>query len=186
MEGEVSRWLRKQYRSAFVDGPTYIQQKKKIKFEDIHQALSEQFPTKSFSVVSDAIKAAFSKTYSKLVGISRTKHIFGLEANLSVALPDRESTSCTHMFDMLQREQEEKRKLEERVRLLEGRVHELEQAHCLPLCLSSEVNATLNPTNAVYHGPGTLEHFQEFSIDGVMCEFLKFAPEPYKLFTTFG
>lgn len=79
-----------------MDLRSYIQQKKKkIKFEDIHQALSEQFPTKSFSVVSDAIKAAFSKTYSKLVGISRTKHISGLEANLSVALTENQPAALT-------------------------------------------------------------------------------------------
>ena len=48
MEDEETQWLRKHYNPAPTDGPAA----KKIKFGDIHQRLSSEFPNSNFDVTS--------------------------------------------------------------------------------------------------------------------------------------
>ena len=66
MEDKETQWLRKHYNPAPTDGPAA----KKIKFGDIHQRLSSEFPNGNFNAtcVSDAIKSSFPHTLSKAEG----------------------------------------------------------------------------------------------------------------------
>ena len=48
--------------------------------------------------------------------------------------------------------------------------------------IRQEMNSIVSPRHSVYHGPSTLAHFNNFSIDGIMNEFRLHAPELWKLF----
>ena len=195
MESEV-QWLRKRYRSASTDGPTA----KKVKYEEIHDDLAAQFPTKTYNskLVSDVIKAAFPQTYSKPAGKSRMKHIFGLEAASGQGPSTSQATStevtraivtpdCASVQKELDREREEKAQLLERIKHLEDRVAHLERLQSFsPSHLSNEMKAVMRPGNAAYHGPDTIAHFDTFSIDGVVAELNQFSPDLYQLFKFLG
>ena len=177
MEDKETQWLRKHYNPAPTDGPAA----KKIKFGDIHQRLSSEFPNRNFNAtcVSDAIKSIFPHTLSKAAGKSRQKHIFGLEEASSEGAG---STSDTNLRDQLTREREEKQQLQVRVRLLEERVEQLEkEKYFSPSQLTSEFLSILTPQHAIYHGPDSITHFETFSIDGIIAEMLQCAPNLYEL-----
>ena len=182
MEDEETQWLRKHYNPAPTDGPAA----KKIKFGDIHQRLSSEFPNSNFDVtsVSAAIKSLFPHTLSKAAGKSRQKHIFGLEEASSEASG---SNSDTNIRLQLTREREEKQQLQARVQLLEERVEQLEkEKYFSPSQLSSEFLSLLTPQHAIYHGPDSITHFETFSIDAIIAEMLQCAPNLYQLLQSLG
>ena len=47
--------------------------------------------------------------------------------------------------------------------------------------LESQVGGLLSSQNAVYHGPDTVTHFNDFSMDHVITEFKKQAPDVWQL-----
>ena len=167
-ESEVTKWLRKRYCSASSEGP----QAKKMRFSDLQHELSTHFTSTAFNsrMVSQEIKTAFANTFSKAVGSARTKHIFGIECVASASLP---STSETP---------EREAQLIQKVQQLEARVRELEQ----PSQLFLEMNGLLTPNLSLHHGPNTIENFDKFSMDDLVGELAKLAPNLYELFQTLG
>ena len=163
MNSKVRQWLREHYRPA-PSGGTLA---KRIKFSIMHDELSAQFTPTTFSsrTVSQEIQTAFPETFTKAVGSSRAKHVFGIER----VTPLRTSALS------------ECEQLRQKVQLLEDRVRELEQPSQQ---LTSEVNSLLNPTLALYHGPNTIENFEAFSMESLMAEFTSLAPNLYTLVTT--
>lgn len=168
MESEVKRWLRERYRSAPSEGP----HAKKMKFRDLHDDLSAQFSpaTLNFKTVShQEIKAVFPNSFSKPVGKGRLKHVFGIER------VGCERTSGTST------KSPEYEALEQKVRQLEERVRELEQPK-----IFHEMNTLTTPNLFVYHGPNNITNFDKFSLDCLVEELTKLAPNLFELFQTLG
>ena len=166
MEPEVKRWLREHYRPAPSEGPNA----KKMKFGDLHDDLATQFTSTSlsFKMVSQGIKSVFPNTFSKPVGKERVKHVFGLERI------DSEGTATLASSP-------EHEALQQRVRELKQRVRELEQP-----VLSNEMSSLMTPNLFLYHGPNNITNFDIFSLDCLVEEVEKLAPNLFQLFQTLG
>ena len=67
----------------------------------------------------------------------------------------------------------------ERIMLLESRVKELEKTS--PVTLTQQADQ-LQHSSLILCGPDTPDHFQNFSIDGVIQELQEQAPDMYKFF----
>ena len=196
MESQETKWLKKRYRPAPTEGE--VQNIKKIKFEHIRKDMTAQFPSKNLSnyQVSQAITTAFPNTFSRQSTHSRTKHIFGLEE-----ITDTPSSSSVHSIDL----EAENRRLrlqvddqQHRLQVMQNRIEDLErqiaqlQKHidsfsCVQSpSLESQVGGLLSSQNAVYHGPDTVTHFHDFSMDHVITEFKKQAPDVWQLLNNLG
>ena len=191
MESDETRWLKKRYRPAPTDGE--VQNVKKIKFEHIRKDMMAQFPSKNLSnyQVSQAITAAFPNTSSRLSTHSRTKHIFGLE--------EITDTPCSSSDDL----EAENRRLrlqvddqQVRLQVMQNRIDELErqvaqlQEHVASSarspCLEPQIGSLLSSQNAAYHGPDTITHFNDFSMDHVIAEVKNQAPDVWQLLNNLG
>ena len=139
-----------------------------MRFSDLQHELSTHFTSTAFNsgMVLQEIKTAFPITFSKAVGSARTKHIIGIECVASASLPSTLETP------------EREAQLIQKVQQLEARVRELE--------LFLEMNGLLTPNLSLYHGPNTIENFDKFSMDDLVGELVKLAPNLYELFQTLG
>lgn len=81
--------LKKRYRPTPSEGPLC----KKVKFDDIRHDLSEQFPSLSSKMISEAIHNAFPETYIKKHGHKRLMYVFGLEHNVCTSSPVEQAPS---------------------------------------------------------------------------------------------
>jgi len=131
----------------------------------------------------------FPGTLSKAAGKPRQKHIFGLE-NITGESPGQSASDTDSDIRVrLAREREEKQKLLDRVRILEERVLQLEQevsTHVNPVSLSSELLSLLKSDYAAYHGPDSINHFESFSMNTIIDEFVTHAPNLYDLLKSLG
>ena len=103
-------------------------------------------------------------------------HIFGIE---EMTVDPGSPTTEEEVKQQLRRRIQE---LEETVRTLEYRIKELEQHNTSLSVVSAQVDALLRSNVAVCHGPNTIEHFKEFSLDTVSAEIKQNAPALYQLF----
>ena len=175
--------LKKRYRPTPSEGPLC-----KVKFDDIRHDLSEQFPSLSSKMISEAVHNAFPKTYTKKHGHKRSTYVFGLEHASSDEQapsnpgPSFQAEATTPLHDQIALNAQ----LQERIKELEKEVDELkEYPRSLPRSLVSQVEQLVSPSHAVYHGPNTIDNFEHFSID-TMKEYEQYAPELFKLLTEIG
>ena len=77
-----------------------------------------------------------------------------------------------------------KKQLMERVELLEKKVAQLEKENTSQL--STEFLALQVPEHAACHGPDNIHHFDTFSIDNIIDEVQKCAPNLSHLFKSLG
>lgn len=168
--GEVQKWLRERYQSAPTEGPLA----KKMKFGDLQDALTTQFSSTIFNprMVSREIKTAFPNTFSKASGKGRLMHIYGIE-QVGHELPCVPKTP-------------EHEACEEKIKLLEKRVQELEKELNRPSTVYNEMNSLLTPSLSAYHGPNDIKNFDAFSMDSMVEELTKCAPNLFGLFQTLG
>lgn len=166
MDNDHVKYLKKRYR----ESPSA---EKKVKFSDLHDKLSSQFPSASWNyrAVSETIKAAFPHSVSKVHGKAHHRYIHGIDINT-------DSSGS-----------QEKEELQEYVKVLEQRIAELEGVQSTvftPEVVDSQVQQMLNPSRIVYHGPDTLQHFQSFCIDEVLSEIRTHTPDVLRLFQLIG
>ena len=77
----------------------------------------------------------------------------------------------------------ENKQLHKQVEELQQRVRELEHHHSIVhQNLVDQMQLLLHPSNAVFHGPDTVEHFNNFSIDSIVSELQTKAPDVVDLF----
>ena len=186
MDAAKIEWLRYRYREVPLEGPC----PKKIKMSDLHKQLEEQYSPEKFTqyAASHIVRKAFPNAESKIAGKSRTKHIFGIAPVEDATLESSASTiqaggasSCTPtpVAVLLETEQVRNKQLMERIQLLEARVQELEKT--CPVTLIQQADQ-LQHGSLVVCGQDTPDHFQNFSIDGIIQELQEQAPDMYKLF----
>ena len=72
------------------------------------------------------------------------------------------------------------------MKALQERVYQLEQATPNTQQLVKQIKCLATPSNSVYHGPDSVEHFTEFSIDTVLKEFEQIAPDVFRLLKILG
>ena len=173
MEFEHERkWLHTRYRLAPCAKP--------MKVSSIKNALESNFSRKyEYKIVSRILQEEFSTAEKKIYSSDRTMHIFGIEQigeELS-APTDEDDEEKQHLKHRIQ-------ELEETVRILEHRVRELEQlVHITsPSVLTTQADRLLHGNMAVYHGPNTITHFNEFSLDTISAEIKQNAPALFQLF----
>ena len=127
-------------------------------------------------IVSHFLQEEFPTEEKKIYSSDRTMHIFGIKE-----VREEPGTPTTDEDEEKQQLRRRIQELEETVRTLEHRVRELEQqVHVTsPLVVTTQADQLLHNNMAVYHGPNTITHFNEFSLS---AEIKQNAPTLFQLF----
>ena len=190
-EQEKVQWLRSAYREVPIDSPA----PKRVKVSDIHQQLEQRYTAQcSHHRVAGLIQRAFPNAESKVAGKSRSKHVFGIQA---VTDPSEATTSSqgntststqlsvAQLTGLLESERAETLKLHQKIALLQARVRELERT--TPVSLGQQADLLVSKNNTLIAcGPDSYEHFQDFSIDGMIHELREQVPDVYAFFMHLG
>lgn len=173
MEFKLEReWLHTKYRLSPCARP--------MKVSSVKSAIESKFCRKyEHKIVSRILQEEFPSTEKKVYSSDRTMHIFGIEE-----VSDEPATPSTEEDEDKQQLRCRVRELEQMVRTLEDRVRELEQRihDTSPSVLSTQADTLLRNNMAVYHGPNTITHFKEFSVDIISAEIKQNAPALFQLF----
>ena len=152
----------------------------------IKNELESQFSRKyEHKTLASLIQESFPDTVKRRSFQDRATHVHGLE-EVKAAIPIPTPTSVVD---------EEKEELKARIRDLEQtvkdlriRVNQLEEqlrgTTKSTSDLTVQVNQLLHRNMAVYHGPNTIGHFSEFSLERIRSEIKQTAPALFQLFTT--
>ena len=180
---EKIAYLRKRYRET----PSA---EKKVKFSDIHDDLTTQFPSVSWNsrMVSETVRSAFPQSSSKQHGKFHTTYVHGIEIN-EPDPADHESPLMASLKQSLQSEKEKNQQLVLHTRKLEeenAKLRGLLETAFQPDVLVSQVQLMMNSARSAYHGPDTADHFHSFSIDHVISELHTHAPDVFRLFNIIG
>ena len=179
-----SQWLRKRFREGPVEGPD----RKRVKFSDLQDSLSQANYNVSANEIAVLVKETFPNSVRKRLGGNRHTYVCGIEPIPQVdplAIPDANTSTLA----LLEVERKRNRELMMKVNSLQAenesltnRVAELEKQQSSSLSnLELEMDGLLNPRNDVFHGPNTIEHFKSFSVDNVLAEIRHQAPNVYHL-----
>ena len=160
MESQEERWLKQQYSAVESGSESSSLELKKGKYSDIQEKLRDQFPTVSFSTKStnDLIKRTFPTSFNKRCESLREMYVIGIERS------EQESGS-------------EVEQLRAQAAELQRQVAELERSQ------SQSGWSTKVRYEPIIHGPDTVEHFKDFSIDQINHELKEQAPDVYDLFS---
>ena len=173
MEFELEReWLHTKYHLAPCAKP--------MKVSSIKNAMESNFCRKyEHKIVSRILQEEFPTAEKKIYSSDRTMHIFGIEE-----VREKPATPTMEEDEEKQQLRHRIRELEETVRTLEHRVRELEQrVHVTSsLVVTTQADQLLHNNMAVYHGPNTITHFNEFSLDTISAEIKQNAPALFQLF----
>ena len=189
-EREVKRVLKRFYKEAPSSGPDA----KKVKFSEVKDNVTHHCPLTSIStkMISSAISEEFPNTKSVKLGKQRHLYLFGMDKVQEQCESSSSSSSISTRSDdpALKAALKRIEELEHQNRLLQNRLHhEQEQQHHSPIpvsTLDSEVSGLLCSDLSVFHGPDTIEHFDGFSVDGVLAEIRSHAPVVLELLNTIG
>jgi hypothetical protein len=165
MDSIEVRYLKGRYREA----PSA---EKKVKFSDIEDDLVQHFPSTSYNAqkVSHVIAQAFPQAISKRHGKKRHKF-----------LDVRSTEECEQpSVDALVAEN---RELKVRVEELEACIAELQKKVKSMEELDVQMHSALHTSNAIFHGPNSISHFEKFSLDLILGEVHEHAPDVLSLFS---
>ena len=79
--------------------------------------------------------------------------------------------------------------LQHQIDLLQKKVSDLRQQHVSLIStrtLDTQMSQLLHPHHCIFHGPNTVDHFNELSVDGIITEVSTHAPDLYKLLNVLG
>ena len=171
-------WLKRSYSEAPVDGLDM----KRVKFLDILEALTIQFPPYSGSaqLCSAAIQAAFPNARRKRVGKERHHYILGITPVSDMEGPSGERS------DRIEALSAENEQLRLQVQQLQAQLAEHRSDSVLSPRLAQQCDAMLQHGSQIIYGPDTPVNFREFSLECVMREMHKNAPDVYSLFLQLG
>lgn len=147
----AAEWLKQRYYEVSSEGPP----EKRVKYTTIKEELERQFPTVPFNdrKVSQAITQAFPNSQSRKSGSAHNRYIYGIEPTAAdVSAEDTDNPLAL-----------ENKQLQKQVEELQRRVQELELQHSrVQQNLDEQMQCLLYTSNAVLHGPDTLEHISNF------------------------
>ena len=164
----------------------------KVTFSEVKDKVTDHCPQTSIStkMISSAISDEFPDTKSVKLGKQRQLYLFGMN---KVQEQGSSSTSTSSDDSALKPALKSIEELEHQNRLLQNRVDEQEQQHRSPVSavtlhspisavtLDSKVSGLLRSDLSVFH---TIEHFDGFSVDGVLAEIRSHAPAALELLNT--
>ena len=127
------------------------------------------------------VQEAFPNSDRKRLGKDRQTYIVGIEPSLSVSAMSRAPVQGATPAEDLQ---EENHLLSRKVNELEAKIRTLEDQACSSLPL--ELDSLLQHGKYALRGPDTPAHFTEFSVEAIVSEFQKYAPNIYRLFLDLG
>ena len=194
MEENKVQWLRSVYQEVAPECPS----PKKIRMSDLHAQLEEKYlPEKlSHHEVSKIVQMAFPNAETKMATKSRTMHICGIApvpdimqekssaSQAGEASSDSQQLMPAPVAVLLESERTQNKELMERIALLEAKVQILEQMSLSTL--TQQADHLLHHGSSAICGPDTPEHFQGFSLDGVIHELQEQAPDMYRFFMQLG
>lgn len=128
------------------------------------------------------------KSFTKRAGELRHTHIFGIKP---IDVLNKDSLTVTALKEnvivLRQRVEQAETSLSEATeenKMFKQRIDQL-QRYC-PAQLSDQLAHLTFPSNAVYHGPDTVQHFHEFTMDTLISECKEYAPDLLKLVMQLG
>ena len=202
MASNEVNWIKAKYQEVDTtesEGPSAA---KKVKFSDIEDDVSSHFPSSSHSraMISHFVKQAFPNAEHKKMGKQRQTYVLGIEAVPETSTrPLQVSTDSQPLqqeVEKLQQElccskevtnlQDEVGEYKRKLAAMQQEVAELRASSVSPSLLQSQMQVALHPSNIVYSGPSTIKHFQSFSVQGVISELKRHAPDVYKLIAALG
>ena len=180
-EADLRRLLKRLYREAPASGPDA----KKIKFSHVKDDVQQHCPSSSISTqsLSRAISAQFPNTESKHLGKARHVYVFGIDKICD------EGTTSTGVAGTADSSSEQITLLQRQIHLLQKRVNELEQQQVSLIStqkLGTQMSQLLHPHHSIFHGPNTIGHFDELSVDAIITELVTHAPDVYELLNILG
>ena len=172
------QWLRSEYIEASPD----CQPSKRVKVSDIHEQLEKKYSQKyTNQSVADLIRRAFPNTQSKIAGKSPTKHVYGILPVSKEVASTSTQLSVAELTELLETERDKNQKLHGQISLLEACIRELEQI--TPMKLGHQADRlTNNESSLTACGPDTYEHFEGFSVDGIIHELREQVPDIFSFF----
>lgn len=201
IESEVKKWLKRLYTQGASSGP----EAKKVKFSDVKQEIGRHCPSSSVSnyMLSRIISEEFPSSKSVKLGKQRQVYIVGVDrlelpgASTSAAADSDDFSECLRSAlnknDDLQRENTILQQRVEDLQLQNDDLHEeldglRQREHSLvsTALLDSQIGRLLSSSLSVFHGPNTVEHFEEFSVDAVIADLQTNAPDVVQLFNMLG
>ena len=186
-EAEVNQWIKRQYRESPASGPGAS----RIKFSDILEEAQHAFPTANISpyIVSNAISTKFPMSVSKKVGNKKHKYVYGIEVNESGGTCSTPVAGLTSQVMALEQSVQQERRMKEclwqQLQQLQQQFDELKQQQQISLSmqrLDDQMQTLLQPNMTSFHGPDTVDHFHNFSLDKVISELHAAAPDVVELF----
>ena len=179
VDKDMLLYLKELYKETRADEP----ETKRVKFSDIQDGLNLRFPTALLSphISSMLVQEAFPNSDRKSLGKDRQTYIVGIEPSLSVSAMSRAPVQGATPAEDLQ---EENNLLSRKVNELEAKIRTLEDQACSSLPL--ELDSLLQHGKYALRGPDTPAHFTEFSVEAIVSEFQKYAPNIYRLFLDLG
>ena len=188
------QWLKRSYRSTPTEGP----EAKRVKFSDIQDALTQQFPSDELSVqcCATVISETFPETKRVRVGKTKLSYVVGLEETLvtpgSLQMETLESTATDTIRAENTQFRAENAQLRAEVQQLQERIKDLEaeklastQCASSPL-LMQQMDKLLHYGDKIIHGPSSPSRFSDFSLKAISEEIQSNAPDVYKLFMGLG
>ena len=76
--------------------------------------------------------------------------------------------------------------MEKRVHELETRVRELETTTSTSVTLDAKMDQVMNPHFQIYHGPDSIAHLDDFSVERMIDEVNQQAPDVLQLLSMLG
>ena len=144
-------------------------------------------------MISETVRVAFPTSTSKQHGKSRSTFVHGIEENVAASSQDTMPCTSGHSVNVLKETLEvEKMKNGELlmyIEQLEKRNAELIRAQSTvfwPEVIENKVAKLMNPAHSVHHGPDTLDHFEKFSLYGIITEIRVNAPDVFRLINVIG
>lgn len=180
MDADTVQWLKRRYS----DAPP----QKKVKFSQIHEELACQFPSTKFNslTVSKMIRKAFPNAESRPFGRGHQRYFFGLQELEQAHCSSTDDLSKEELRLKLEEERSRRTELELKLKVAEEKVHEMERTMFTSTSLERQLDTITTPCFKIYHGPDSVSHFDDFSIDSMISEVKQHAPDLLQLLSSLG
>ena len=171
MNSSVKNWL----ESNFCDAGPSSPERKKIKFTELSEAASSTFASSASSkavskVIAATLDSVFPNCTTKREGKKRETYVYGLQR---ITTESRSMQEVVRENDALTKQVAELREELARLKRQES-------------VMDEQVQSLISPSMEIYHGPSTLDHLANFSLDSVMEEAKENAPDVMKLLSEFA
>lgn len=122
------------------------------------------------------------------MGKSNHRYVFGLQEQPPPVIQStsHNGPSYSDLVLMLESERMKNRDLEAKLKQKEDRVHELEMTTFSAAGLGHQLDRVTNPHFQIYHGPDSIEHFDNFSVEHMISEVKQHAPDVLRLLSLLG